>query len=48
MPSGLAPGSDVKLNGELVLPYSPHPIPMPNSTATANAAALIPHPPVFN
>jgi len=44
-PSGLAPGSDVKLSGDDVLPYKPQPIPMPNNTSTATMAALIPQPP---
>ena len=44
MPSDLAPGSEVKLSGEVVLPYRPQPIAMPSTTSTPATAARIPHP----
>jgi hypothetical protein len=45
MPSDLAPGSEVKLSGEGVLPYSPQPIATPNTTNTPATAARMPQPP---
>lgn len=43
IPSGFAPGSEVKSSGERVLPYTPQPMPTPSSTDATNAAASKPN-----